>query len=101
MYGIQVNDIFFFLNVCLIYSLILAGFVLCSSSRMEDIPAADTFSVEDMIAVRLCACVSLCVWMGVCACLIFLVNGVVVNLVTFIDEFVYFEVFYFAFFSVF
>lgn len=28
-----------------------AGIVICSSTRLEDVPAADTFSVEDMIAV--------------------------------------------------
>ena len=27
------------------------GLVLCSSTRLEDVPAADSFSVEDMIAV--------------------------------------------------
>lgn len=32
------------------------GLVLCSSTRLEDVPAADTFSVEDMIAVRLPDC---------------------------------------------
>eukprot|EP01034_Spumella_vulgaris_P021515 gene21515-27550_t len=28
------------------------GLVLCSSTRLEDVPAADTFSVEDMISVK-------------------------------------------------
>lgn len=28
------------------------GLVLCSSTRLEDVPAADTFSVEDTISVR-------------------------------------------------
>ena len=28
------------------------GLVICSSTRIEDVPAADTFSVEDMIAVH-------------------------------------------------
>ncbi len=27
------------------------GFVICSSTRMEDVPAASTFSVEDMVSV--------------------------------------------------
>jgi hypothetical protein len=27
------------------------GLVVCSSTRLEDVPAADTFSVEDMISV--------------------------------------------------
>lgn len=27
------------------------GLVVCSSTRLEDVPAADTFSVEDMLAV--------------------------------------------------
>ncbi len=27
------------------------GLVICSSTRLEDVPAADTFSVEDMISV--------------------------------------------------
>ena len=29
-----------------------AGLVVCSSTRLEDVPAADTFSVEDMISVQ-------------------------------------------------
>lgn len=29
------------------------GLLVCSSTRMEDVPAADTFSVEDMIAVMI------------------------------------------------
>jgi hypothetical protein len=28
------------------------GFVLCSSTRLEDVPASDSFSVEDMLAVK-------------------------------------------------
>jgi hypothetical protein len=28
-----------------------AGIIVCSSTRLEDVPAADTFSVEDMVAV--------------------------------------------------
>jgi hypothetical protein len=28
------------------------GLILCSSTRLEDVPAADTFSVEKMISVR-------------------------------------------------
>lgn len=28
------------------------GLVLCSSTRLEDVPASDSFSVEDMLAVR-------------------------------------------------
>jgi hypothetical protein len=28
------------------------GVLVCSSTRMEDVPAADTFSVEDCISVR-------------------------------------------------
>ena len=29
------------------------GLVVCSSTRLEDVPAADTFSVEDMLAVHI------------------------------------------------
>lgn len=29
-----------------------AGLVICSSTRLEDVPAADTFSVEDMVSVQ-------------------------------------------------
>ena len=29
-----------------------AGLVVCSSTRLEDVPAADTFSVEDMVSVQ-------------------------------------------------
>jgi hypothetical protein len=28
------------------------GLIVCSSTRLEDVPAADTFSVEDMLSVR-------------------------------------------------
>jgi hypothetical protein len=30
------------------------GVILWSSTRLEDVPAADTFSVDDVLAVRLC-----------------------------------------------
>jgi len=29
-----------------------AGLIVCSSTRLEDVPAADTFSVEDIVAVQ-------------------------------------------------
>ena len=43
-------------HVIILYSEIILpgeyGLVLCSSTRMEDVPAATTFTVEDMLSVH-------------------------------------------------
>lgn len=38
-----------------------AGLFVCSSTRLEDVPAADAFSVDDVIAVRCCPSLHPCV----------------------------------------
>ena len=47
------------------------GMILSSSTRLQDVPAADTFTVEDVMIVSayMCVCPCIYIYMYVCPCI--------------------------------
>jgi len=57
--GIKLQKCYYFEDV---------GLILSSSTRLQDVPAADTFTVEDVMIVSayICVCMSMYIYMYVC-----------------------------------